>query len=157
MKANNGKGNVEARDNWRTPEGLFSDLNRLYYFDLDCCADFENAKCSKWSADFKNCYVDPSDVCWMNPPFSKAEEMFTLFFEKVYQGVAIYRCDNMETSIWQNIILANANWIYILKGRLNYEGHTGKGARFPSALIGYGLPSSSILLLSSINGTLLTV
>ena len=75
----------------------------------------------------------------MNPPFSKAREMFKQFFKIVDRGVAIYRCDNFETRIWQYLILSNCSWIFIPKGRVVYEGMNGLGSRFPSALIGVGV------------------
>ena len=62
-----------------------------------------------------------------------------LFFSVVNKGVAIYRCDNMETKVWQEIILKNATWIFIPKGRIKYEGFKGTGSRFPSALIGFNV------------------
>ena len=70
---------------------------------------------------------------------AKAFEMFEHFFKVVKKGVAIYRCDNMETKVWQDVILKNATWIFIPKGRICYEGMKGKGSRFPSALIGYNV------------------
>lgn len=73
---------------------------------------------------------------WMNPPFSKALEMFKHFFEIIPNGVAIYRCDNMETKVWQEVIFPNASWVFIPNKRIAYEGMDGKGSRFPSALIG---------------------
>ena len=76
----------------------------------------------------------------MNPPFSKAKEMFEHFFKIINKGVCIYRCDNMETKVWNEIILKKASWIFIPKGRITYEGKAGKGSRFPSALIGYNVP-----------------
>ena len=78
-------------------------------------------------------------MSWMNPPFSKAEAMFRQFFKLIKRGVCIYRCDNMETKIWQEIILKNATWIFIPKGRICYNGLEGKGSRFPSALIGFNV------------------
>ena len=75
----------------------------------------------------------------MNPPFSKAFKMFEHFFKVVNKGVCIYRCDNMETKVWQDIILPNASWIFIPNKRIKYEGHEGKGSRFPSALIGFNV------------------
>jgi len=62
--------------------------------------------------------------------------MFTHFFKMVDNGVAIYRCDNMETKVWQDIILPYATWIFIPNKRIAYEGMEGNGSRFPSALIG---------------------
>jgi len=143
MKTNNGKGNTVDRDDWETPQELWNKLNEQYSFNFDCCSNSYNSKCLFFSKDFL--YLDTKwynrnfKMAWMNPPFSKSFEMFKHFFKIVSQGVAIYRCDNMETKVWQEIILKNADWIFIPKGRICYEGHEGKGARFPSALIGLGV------------------
>jgi hypothetical protein len=58
----------------------------------------------------------------------------------VKKGVAIYRIDNPETKIWQEIIFPNASWIFIPSGRVSYTPFDitirGGMTRFPSALIG---------------------
>jgi len=142
MKANNGSGNNPSRDEWETPKELFDKLNEQYSFEFDCCANDDNKKCKYRSNDFlswsDNSYFKKY-VCWMNPPFSKAKEMFEHFLKVVETGVAIYRCDNLETKIWQDIILPNADWVFFPRGRICYEGMTGSGSRFPSALIGIGV------------------
>jgi len=139
-KGNDGTGNIEARDNWETPQWLFDQLHEQYNFQVDCCATKENSKCILFCTDFliseRTKHISPS---WMNPPFSKARKMFERFFNMVKKGVAIYRCDNMETKIWGEVILKNADWIFMPNKRWAYEGHTGKGSRFPSALIGIGV------------------
>ena len=142
MKANDGSGDIKERDEWETPEKIFDPLDRQYNFRFDCCATYENTKTENFSSRFEK--LDKSEEyiinpAWMNPPFSKAEKMFKEFFKKIDQGVAIYRCDNLETKLYQNIILEKADWIFIIKGRVNYKGLNGSGARFPSALIGVGL------------------
>jgi hypothetical protein len=144
MKGNNGSGNIEKRDDWQTPQWLFDKLNEQYIFYFDCCASSENKKCMDWHDDFlkvgdEEAGFIENDMCWMNPPFSKAKQMFQHFFDVVPHGVAIYRCDNLETSIWQDIILKYATWVFIPKGRISYEGKVGKGSRFPSALIGFNV------------------
>ena len=145
MKGNDGSGNIEERDDWQTPQWLFNIIDAQYVFTFDCCADIHNKKCRSWHDDFlkignEEAGLDRLDVCWMNPPFSKASEMFEQFFDVVPCGVCIYRCDNMETKIWQDTILKHASWIFISKGRVSYEGKVGKGSRFPSALIGFNVP-----------------
>lgn len=142
MKGNDGTGNIVERDDWETPQWLFDKLNKQYNFAWDCCATKENKKCEQFSKDFivqKKGLMFNLSTCWMNPPFSKAELMFKKFFTIVEHGIAIYRCDNMETKLWQNIILKHATWIYMPDGRIHYEGKSGKGARFPSALIGFNV------------------
>jgi len=145
MKGNNGTGNIEERDLWQTDQELFDKLNLQYNFLWDCCANFDNTKCQLFSDDFE--IVNKiEETAWMNPPFTKAKEMFSHFYKVVKKGVAIYRCDNMETKVWQEVILKNANWILIPKGRWSYNffdftrsGVKNKGSRFPSALIGFNL------------------
>lgn len=138
MKANSGKGNNILRDHWETPQDLFNELNNQYRFEFDCCALKDNSKCLYWSNDFEN-IKDFNGVFWMNPPFSIAWKMFEHFFKVVKHGVAIYRCDNFETGLWQKIIFQNCDWVFIPNRRISYEGINGDGARFPSALIGIGV------------------
>ena len=140
MAGNDGKGNIVERDDWQTPQWLFDLLDQDYHFEVDCCATIDNTKCNAYPQDFLKVINKDDAICWMNPPFSKAIEMFEHFFKVIKNGVCIYRCDNMETKVWQDIILKNADWVVIPKGRINYEGKAGKGSRFPSALIGVGLP-----------------
>jgi len=141
MKANNGSGNNETRDSWETPKRLFDKLDEQYNFDVDCCATKQNTKCKNFYYDFNEATLQSmyNQTAWMNPPFSKAYDIFEHFFRVVDKGLAIYRCDNIETKIWQEIILSKADWIFIPKGRIRYDGMPGKGSRFPSALIGFGV------------------
>lgn len=140
-QANNGSGNNENRDIWETPKDLFKKLRKQYNLDFDCCASRENTKCEHWIDDFEK--LDETHLsnfnCWMNPPFSKAYEMFDHYFKTIKKGVSIYRCDNMETKVWQDVILKNASWVFIPKGRIKYEGFEGNSSRFPSALIGFNV------------------
>ena len=146
-KGNDGKGNFPERDLWETEKKFWNKLNNQYNFTFDCCANNENTKCKMFSPHFevmsKTNFIN--DILWMNPPFSKAFEMFEQFFKVINKGVAIYRCDNMETKVWQDIILKNADWIFIPKGRVSYTPfetgnmRKGMGTRFPSALIGFNV------------------
>lgn len=141
VKGNDGSGNIPERDEWETPQWLFDILNKQYDFKVDCCSDRRNSKCPRSFGDFECYQEDINKNCWMNPPFSKAYAMFYHFFLVVKRGVAIFRCDNMETKVWQEVILKNADWIFIPNKRISYEieGKESKGSRFPSALIGIGV------------------
>jgi len=145
MKGNDGTGNNELRDSWQTPQKLFDQLNEQYKFNFDCCANDNNSKCEIWTDNFLNYdNVFKHDINWMNPPFSKAYEMFEHFFKVINKGICIYRCDNMETKIWQELILKHADWIFVFNKRINYEGQENSGARFPSALIGFNIEPPNI-------------
>lgn len=138
MKGNNGSGNTIKKDEWETPQWLFDIINKQYKFQMDCCANKKNTKCFIWSENFEG-VVMRNYISWMNPPFSKSKLMFEQFFKIIEKGIAIYRSDNLDTQLWQDIILKNADWVFFFRGRINYEGMEGKGSRFPSALIGVGL------------------
>ena len=140
MRANDGTGNNASRDGWRTPSYLFNALNDLYEFTYDCCSNGKDNKCKSWTCQFEM-YVPAWDehIYWMNPPFSIARRMFQHFFKVAKKGVAVYRCDNLETRIWQEVIFPNCDWIFFPNKRVCYEGMGGTGARFPSALIGVGV------------------
>ena len=120
-KGNDGAGNIADRDEWETPQWLWIKLNNQYPFSFDCCAKKHNAKCM-----YSNDFLKTTDMlnihCWMNPPFSKAKEMFEHFFKVVKKGVAIYRFDNPETKLWQ-YIYDHADWIFVFDKRINYEGY----------------------------------
>ena len=144
-KGNDGQGNNSERDLWETKQELFSKLTSQYDFTFDCCANENNKKCFNFSSNFEELSGIPNSICWMNPPFSNALKMFEHFFKVISKGIAIYRCDNMETKVWQDVILKKANWIFIPKRRISYkafevgEMRNGMGIRFPSALIGFNL------------------
>jgi len=154
-KGNDGKGNIPKRDLWETKKELFNILNNQFNFKFDCCANYNNRKCLEFSNNFENMsFVE--EVSWMNPPFSNALKMFEHFFKVIKKGVAIYRCDNMETKVWQEVILKKASWIFIPKGRVSYKTfevgnmRKGLGTRFPSALIGLNVEP-----IKNIDGTML--
>ena len=149
-RSTNGLGNTKERDNWETPDWLFELLDKQYHFTFDCCATKQNAKTKSFSDDFDYSPNLGCQICWMNPPFSIAKDMLQTFVLSVRRGVAIYRCDNFETEVWQIVVFPRASWVFIPNKRICYEGKTGGGARFPSALIGVGLPPPK-----NIEGTIL--
>ena len=142
-KGNDGTGNTTERDLWQTEQSFWESLDQLYDFKFDCCANYINSKTPIFSDDFESIGIIES-VAWMNPPFTKAKRMFEHFFKVVKSGVAIYRIDNPETKVWQDIIFPNASWVFIPSGRVSYTPFDitirGGMTRFPSALIGLNVP-----------------
>uniref|UniRef100_A0A6M3KR33 Putative methyltransferase n=2 Tax=viral metagenome TaxID=1070528 RepID=A0A6M3KR33_9ZZZZ len=146
-KGNDGRGDNQDRDLWQTEQGFWDLLNAQYAFRFDCCASEQNKKTQQFSGNFES--VHSVNMGWMNPPFSKAMAMFKHFFNVVKSGVAIYRFDNPETKIWQEVIFPNASWVFIPSGRVSYTPFDitirGGLTRFPSALIGLNVePPKSI-------------
>lgn len=69
MKANNGSGNNESRDIWKTPKVFFRILNRQYDFTFDCCARFEDTKCDDYSDEFE-------DIDWGTEAYDRIKKKY---------------------------------------------------------------------------------
>jgi len=139
-------------DSWRTPDSLWNKLHGRYHFTCDLAASDENAKVKRNSAKNPGYFTESRSsldvdwqkfiTCWLNPPFSNAEP----FFKKCDNArvVAIYKATNLETALWQDVILPMAAWVCFLRGRLNYANADNvvmRGVPFGSALIGFNVPS----------------
>lgn len=127
-------------DTWGTNASLFEKLNKRYKFKVDLAANKKNAKCDKYLSDSLTINWNFGGACWLNPPFSKANVFFQKAAFSKAKIVCIYKSSNIETDLWQNIILQNANWVCFLKGRTEYErskSESKNGVPFPSALIGF--------------------
>lgn len=145
-------------DNWRTPDYLFKPLHTEYEFELDVAADHLNKKVPAHFTEENSALDDywGARRFFMNPPFSQALAFFYKLNLEVAcnsTGVALYRCDNLETKVWQEAIFPYCDWIFILSPRVQYvhpEGKQKHGVKFGSALIGYGVPPPT-----NLKGTLL--
>jgi hypothetical protein len=137
--------NHESRDIWQTPQDLWDKLHAQYGFSFDACADRTNYKVLPFCEDFGRIYFTdmmPEPMIWMNPPFSKALAMFQRL-ATCHTWVAIYRSDNFETKVWQDVIFPACDWVFMFNYRVKYTGFEGDSSRFPSALIGRGVPPPS--------------
>ena len=133
----------KAKDDWRTPRWLWDILNEQYRFEIDCAASEENHLCPLWIGAREGTQpvgLVSQKLCgWVNPPFSDPW-MLQNFWISLHKRVGIYRCDNLETKVWQQLIWPNVDWVFFFFHRINYEGHEGKGAMFPSAIFSKGCP-----------------
>lgn len=43
-----------AKEDWATPQDFFDELDKEFHFDLDPCADAENAKCKEFFTKEQN-------------------------------------------------------------------------------------------------------
>lgn len=81
------KMNVKGNDNFRTPQGLYNQLDRIFNFTLDAACTTDDCKCQKGLYFDKG--IDALSCSWggarvfCNPPFSKKAE----FIEKAYNEV----------------------------------------------------------------------
>lgn len=132
-----------SSDLWRTPQELWENLNSGYRFGIDLCASKKDSKCEMFCTDILSMHK-PIDTktAWINPPFSKVRAIIPHVIKVFPWVVGIYRCDNLETEVWQNHILLKCDWVFFFNGRIKYGDPEGirQSPMFPSALFGKGIP-----------------
>lgn len=62
-----------AKEDWATPQDFFDKLDQEFHFDLDPCADEENAKCKEFFTKEENGLLkDWGGRCvFCNPPYGR--------------------------------------------------------------------------------------
>ena len=78
-------------DLWATPQEFFDKYNSIYNFDIDVCANKENAKVSKFFTKEDDALVQEwSGVCWMNPPYGRTiGEWMKKAYEESQRGALV--------------------------------------------------------------------
>lgn len=121
---------------WSTPDDLFAELDEIFHFDLDACANSSNAKCTRFYSIEQDALQQPwRGTVWMNPPYGRE---ITAFMRKAYQEsltgatvVCLVPC-RTDTEWWHRY--ARRGQIIFLRGRLKFGGAT-TSAPFPSAIV----------------------
>lgn len=124
---------------WETPQEFFDKYNKIYNFELDVCANKDNAKCS-------NYYTEEQDglkqewkgVCWMNPPYGRTiGNWIKKAYESSLKGATVVCLvpARTDTKWWHDYVMKVwPNGIEFVKGRLKFGGHDNS-APFPNAVV----------------------
>lgn len=123
-------------DGWATPRHIFNELNHEFSFELDVCADHDNAKCSRYfTKEDDGLKQEWQGVCWMNPPYGKTiGKWMQKAYESAQQGATVVCLVPARTDAawWHDWAMKGE--IRFLRGRLKFGG--GKdSAPFPSAVV----------------------
>ena len=124
-------------DDWATPQDFFDVWDQLYDFELDVCADHDNAKCQNYftieedglQQDWK------ARRCWMNPPYGRE---IGKWMHKAYQEsqkgatVVCLVPARTDTAWWHDYAMQGS--ITFIRGRLKF-GDSKNSAPFPSAVV----------------------
>lgn len=145
-------------DNWGTPQAFYDVLNEEFGFELDPCANAENAKAPYFSIDEG---VDGLEQDWkgqtafVNFPYSQANEWADKCIseaskrttEPMWQSIGaatstsdscvVVLCAARTDAKWWQSLAAVADEVRFIKGRLAFVGPDGAGqsATFPSSVI----------------------
>lgn len=122
---------------WATPIDFFQKWSdSIGGFDLDVCANQENAKCSKFfSKEDDGLAQQWIGKCWMNPPYGKEiGRWMKKAYESSQEGATVVCLvpSRTDTKWWHDYAMKGQ--ITFIKGRLKF-GNSKNSAPFPSAVI----------------------
>lgn len=129
-----------AKEDWATPQDFFDELNKEFHFDLDPCADAENAKCKEFFTKEQNGLLqDWGGRCvFCNPPYgrtSTGEWIKKCYEEAQKPGTVVVALipARTDTRFFHDYIYHKAE-IRFIKGRLHFGG-CKDAAPFPSMVV----------------------
>lgn len=125
---------------WATPQDFYDKLNEEFNFNLDPCATYENAKCSKYfTIDDDGLIQDwKGYTVFCNPPYGRkiydwvkkcSEES-----KKDNTTVVMLIPARTNTRYFHEFIYHKAKEIRFIKGRLKF-GNSKNCAPFPSMVV----------------------
>lgn len=119
---------------WSTPQDFFDVLDREFKFNLDPCAQKENAKCKLYysSGGLEKSWDNFRVFC--NPPYGRAIGKWVKKASEARGGVVVLLVPaRTDTRYFHEYIYGKAE-IRFIKGRLKFGGHTNS-APFPSMVV----------------------
>jgi phage N-6-adenine-methyltransferase len=126
-------------DLWATPQDFFNKLNKEFSFELDVCANSENAKCERfYTKEINGLMQEWKGICWMNPPYGRViGEWVKKAYESSLEGTTVVCLlpARTDTKWWHEYCMEGE--IRFIKGRLKF-GDSNNSAPFPSAIIIFG-------------------
>jgi len=117
---------LKHSDNWKTPNELYSILDKEFKFDFDPCP---------YSIDgeipFDGLAIEWGERNFINPPYSRKlkEQFIRKALEESLKGKLCVMLLPVSTStkIFHEVILPNKYEIRFLKGRVKFQGKNTKG------------------------------
>jgi phage N-6-adenine-methyltransferase len=123
-------------DLWATPQDFFNKLNKEFSFELDVCANSENAKCERfYTKKINGLMQEWKGICWMNPPYGRViGEWVKKAYESSLKGATVVCLlpARTDTKWWHDYCMKGE--IRFIKGRLKF-GNSNNFAPFPSAVV----------------------
>jgi len=125
-----------ATDLWSTPIDFFNKYNEQYGFELDVCANAENAKCQRFfTKEDDGLSKEWSGICWMNPPYGREISKWMKKAHESSLAGATVVClvpARTDTAWWHDYAINGE--IEFIRGRLKFGG-SKNSAPFPSAVV----------------------
>ena len=132
-----------TKEDWATPQDFFDKLDEEFHFDLDPCADAENAKCKEYFTKEENGLLKDwgGRRVFCNPPYgrtSTGEWIRKCYEEAKKPGTVVVALipARTDTRFFHDYIYHKAE-IRVIKGRLKFGG-CKDAAPFPSMVVIFG-------------------
>ena len=120
--------NIEAGDNWKTPDKLYKELDNEFHFDFDPCPYSEELFIPPEQDGLQ---IEWGNCNYVNPPYSRKlkEDFVKRGVEMQKKGkTSIFLLPvSTSTKLFHDIIKPNATEIRFLRGRVKFEGYNTKG------------------------------
>lgn len=146
----NTKTTEDTTNTWLTPRDL---LNKLGSFDLDPCAAIGRP----WDCAKNNYTIVENGLLlpwngrvWCNPPYGKEAAAFVARMAEHGNGLALIFM-RPDTRWFQDMVLATARYIFLLRGRIRFcriDGTPGQAPNAASCLVAWS--ESELPLLESL-------
>jgi len=122
---------------WSTPQDLFDELDKEFYFTLDPCCTHENAKCEEHYTEEDNGLEMPwkRRRVFMNPPYGRqiGHWMKKALIESINGALVVCLVPaRTDTAWWHDYAMKGE--IRFIRGRLKF-GDAKNNAPFPSAIV----------------------
>jgi len=130
-------------EKWETPDSLFQHIHQEFHFDLDACAEKNNAKLQNYiSPETDSLSTDWSSLgntVWLNPPYGRQiKDWMRKAYTESLKGLCVVVLTFARTdTIWWHQYAMKAAEIRFIKGRVHFvreDGHSGP-ATAPSAIL----------------------
>lgn len=130
------------KQTWETPQWLFDELNTLFNFTLDACAETHTAKVTNYYTKEQDALIQNwCGSVWCNPPYGREQVKFIkkALDEHMQNNstVVLLIPARPDTKVWHDVIFKHASCICFIKGRLRF-GDSKENAPFPSAIVVFG-------------------
>jgi phage N-6-adenine-methyltransferase len=129
------------REDWATPQDFFDRMNNEFSFDIDVCANENNAKCDQYydiEKDGLGANSPWMGNIWCNPPYgTKMEQWLKKGMQEIQNGnanVVVYLIPcRTDTKAWHDYCM-KSDEVRLIKGRLKYNDGDSS-APFPSCVV----------------------
>ena len=133
---------TSSTSTWATPVSLFDPLNAEFDFEVDVCANADNAKVDRYFTESDNGLWQPWAPlrCWMNPPYGRETALWVKkAADEAAAGALVVGLVPARTdTVWfHDHILKEGAEVRFVRGRVPFEGPSRVVPRapFPSLVI----------------------